>query len=51
MKFGGELLDDPPRLAAVVSAMARTVDQGIPLVIVHGGGTVIDAALKAAGID
>ena len=51
MKVGGELLDDPPRLAAVVSAMARTVDQGIPLVIVHGGGTVIDAALKAAGIE
>ena len=50
LKFGGELLEDPARLGAVVSALAR-VAAGTPVVIVHGGGKEIDAALKAAGIE
>lgn len=50
-KFGGELLEDRSRLATVVSAIARTAKQGVPLVVVHGGGKEIDAALKAAGIE
>jgi acetylglutamate kinase len=50
-KFGGELLEDRSRLARVVSAVARTAKQGMPLVIVHGGGKEIDAALEAAGIE
>ena len=51
LKFGGELLEDRSRLATIVSAIARTASQGVPLVIVHGGGKEIDAALKAAGIE
>jgi acetylglutamate kinase len=51
LKFGGELLEDRPRLETVASAMARVVRQGVPLVVVHGGGKEIDAALKAAGIE
>lgn len=51
LKFGGELLEDRSRLATVVSAVARAAKQGMPLVIVHGGGKEIDAALKGAGID
>lgn len=51
LKFGGELLEDGSRLPMVVSAIARAAKQGVPLVIVHGGGKEIDAALKAAGID
>jgi acetylglutamate kinase len=51
LKFGGELLDDPARLATVVSAIARAAGRGAPLVIVHGGGKEIDRALKAAGIE
>ena len=51
LKFGGELLEDRSRLATVVSAIARTAKQGVPLVVVHGGGKEIDAALKAAGIE
>ena len=103
LKFGGELIEDPARLQAVVSAIARilaagvstptpvglthareghdasvpgaTVEsqrrpvldtperdgarvsgvgmapQAVSLVIVHGGGREIDAALKAAGIE
>jgi acetylglutamate kinase len=50
LKFGGELLEDRS-LATVVSAIARVVKQGVPLVVVHGGGKEIDAALKAAGIE
>lgn len=51
VKFGGELLEDPTRLATVTAAMARVAAAGVPLVIVHGGGKEIDAALKVAGIE
>lgn len=51
VKFGGELLEDRSRLAAVTAAMARVAASGVPLVIVHGGGKEIDAALKVAGIE
>lgn len=51
LKFGGELLEDPTRLATVVAAVARAAARAVPLVIVHGGGKEIDAALKAAGIE
>ena len=50
LKFGGELIEDPSRLAAVVSAIA-TIARTSPLIIVHGGGKEIDAALKVAGIE
>lgn len=50
LKFGGELLEDPARLAVVVSAIGRIAKRGGPLVVVHGGGKEIDAALKVAGI-
>ena len=51
LKFGGELLDDPARLATTVAAVARIAAAGTPLIVVHGGGKEIDAALKAVGID
>jgi acetylglutamate kinase len=58
VKFGGELLDDPTHLATVSAAIARvaapvapSAAPRAPLVIVHGGGKEIDAALAAAGID
>src|SRR5437667_360937 len=51
LKFGGELLEDRSRLAIVVSAIARSAKQGVGLVVVHGAGKEIDAALKAAGIE
>jgi len=50
-KFGGELLEDPTRLATVVQAISTTARRGVPLAIVHGGGKEIDAALKVAGIE
>jgi acetylglutamate kinase len=51
LKFGGELLEDRARLAGVVAAIARLVARGTAVVVVHGGGKEIDAALKAAGIE
>jgi len=51
LKFGGELLDDAGRLGTVVSAIAAVARRGVPLVVVHGGGKEIDAALRAAGIE
>lgn len=50
VKFGGELLEDPARLRTVVAAIAA-IARRTPLVIVHGGGKEIDAALKTAGIE
>jgi acetylglutamate kinase len=49
VKFGGELIDDEDRLRTVVAAMADAARR-TPLVIVHGGGKEIDAALKVAGL-
>jgi acetylglutamate kinase len=47
LKLGGELLESDQKMTAMARAVART---GLPLVIVHGGGREIDAALAAAGI-
>ena len=58
LKFGGELLEEPARMAGVVAAIAEIANSGlapnvpgIPVVVVHGGGKEIDAALKIAGIE
>jgi acetylglutamate kinase len=51
LKFGGELLEDRAHLATIVSGIAQIAAAGAPLVIVHGGGKEIDAALRVAGIE
>ncbi len=51
LKFGGELLEDHARLQVVTGAVGAIAARGIPVVIVHGGGKEIDAALKVAGIE
>jgi acetylglutamate kinase len=50
VKFGGELLEQADRLSIVVAALAGA-SRRTPLVVVHGGGKEIDAALKNAGIE
>ena len=50
VKFGGELLEDPSRLKVIVAAM-KSAAGTTALVIVHGGGKEIDAALNVAGIE
>lgn len=49
VKFGGELLEDATHLGALTAALAK-LSRKTPLVIVHGGGREIDAALARAGI-
>src|SRR5262249_29606401 len=51
VKFGGELLEDGAHLATAVRALGRITRNGRPLVVVHGGGREIDAALTRAGIE
>jgi acetylglutamate kinase len=55
LKFGGELLEEPARMAGVVASIAAIAGPGpapdAPVVVVHGGGKEIDAALKTAGIE
>jgi len=50
VKFGGELLEDRAQLANVVAAIGAIAARG-PVVVVHGGGKEIDAALKTAGVE
>ena len=50
-KFGGELIEDRAHLATVVAALSAIARAGAPIVVVHGGGKEIDAALKTAGLE
>ena len=50
LKLGGELVEEPAHLKSAVDAIAA-VRRSTPLVVVHGGGREIDAALKVAGIE
>ena len=49
IKFGGELLEEPQRVAALAVTIEK-LTRSMPIVIVHGGGREIDAALARAGI-
>ena len=50
LKFGGELLEDPQRVTAIASTIAK-LTRKTSLVIVHGGGREIDASLARVGIE
>ena len=49
LKLGGELLEQPQDLDSIAKAIAR-LSRHASLVVVHGGGREIDAALNTAGI-
>jgi acetylglutamate kinase len=49
LKLGGELLEQPHDLERVAKAIARLASRAA-LLVVHGGGKEIDAALATAGI-
>jgi acetylglutamate kinase len=49
LKLGGELLEQPQDVERVATAIARLAARA-SLLVVHGGGKEIDAALAAAGI-
>ena len=50
LKLGGELLEEPARMRELAAAIVRAASV-VPLVVVHGGGREIDAALKRAGLE
>ena len=50
LKLGGELIEDDLRLKAMGRAIASAAKKGHPIVVVHGGGREIDAALAQVGI-
>jgi len=50
IKLGGSLLDDAARRAEVLDAIVASWNAGEELVLVHGGGKHIDAALSKLGI-
>jgi acetylglutamate kinase len=49
LKLGGELLEQPEDVSAIAKAIAKLSERA-SLVVVHGGGREIDAALNIAGI-
>jgi acetylglutamate kinase len=49
LKLGGELLEQPDELQRLATGIARLAERAA-LVVVHGGGREIDAALATAGI-
>lgn len=49
LKLGGELIEDPAKRQAMARAIVRVAAK-VPLVVVHGGGREIDAALAQARI-
>ena len=49
VKFGGELLEQPERLAALASMLAHAAER-TRLAVVHGGGREIDDALARIGV-
>jgi acetylglutamate kinase len=49
LKLGGELVETPADRAAI-ARLAASITQDRPLVLVHGGGKAIDAALDRRGI-
>ena len=49
LKLGGELLEEPVRLKAIARVITKAA-RSRPLVVVHGGGREIDAALAQASI-
>ena len=50
IKLGGSLLDDASRREAALAKIVSRWNAGEELVLVHGGGKHIDAALAKLGI-
>ncbi len=51
VKIGGEALDDEAKRNIVADDLALLALVGIRLVVVHGGGPQVSAAMKAAGLE
>ena len=51
VKIGGQALDDPVLTALVADDLALLTLVGVHVVIVHGGGPQVSAAMRSAGIE
>lgn len=51
VKIGGQALDDPALTALVADDLALLSLVGVHIVIVHGGGPQVSAAMRSAGIE
>jgi acetylglutamate kinase len=51
VKLGGEILEDPALRRAVCGQLALLWSFSIPLVIVHGGGSGLDALCETLGLE
>lgn len=49
LKLAGELVEAPERLRGLAQAIVRAAEGG-PIVVIHGGGREVDAALSRAGV-
>ncbi|MCA9689626.1 MAG: acetylglutamate kinase [Myxococcales bacterium] len=50
VKFGGDVIADPPALAAVLRDVAALVERGVRVVICHGGGPQASALQQRLGL-
>lgn len=50
VKIGGSIQDNPAQMRAIAADIAELVRRGNPVVVVHGGGKAISAAMNAAGL-
>lgn len=50
LKIGGSIQDDPAQLRAIAADAAALALQGAGVVVVHGGGKAISAAMRDAGL-
>jgi acetylglutamate kinase len=50
VKLGGGQIDTPDKVKGIASGVKRLIKNGQELVVVHGGGKDIDAALARAGM-
>ncbi|HZW06004.1 MAG TPA: acetylglutamate kinase [Phycisphaerales bacterium] len=50
VKVGGSIQDNPAQMKAIAADVAELVRRGNRVVVVHGGGKAISAAMTAAGL-
>lgn len=51
IKYGGNAMTDEPTRRSVAVALRNATQDGVPPVVVHGGGPFIQAALDQAGLE
>jgi len=50
VKYGGSAMEDPAKVTEILREIAGLAKEGFPVVLVHGGGKEISAALEQRGL-